>query len=127
MLEDRKTGPRIVYLSPEAYEIIERRMTAPGEYLFPSPRFPKKPVSGNLGLWYRSRREIGIEDVRLHDLRHSYASQRVIAVVPLPVLSKLLGYSQCPMTLRYALAADRDVEAAVERVGARISELLQCG
>ena len=69
-LADSKTGPRTVYLSPEARAIIERRMTAPGEYLFPSPLNPERPVSGNLTLWYRIRREIGNEDVRLHDLRH---------------------------------------------------------
>ncbi|WP_326973073.1 tyrosine-type recombinase/integrase [Candidatus Rhodobacter oscarellae] len=125
-LENSKTGPRIVYLSPEAREIIERRMTAPREYLFPSPRTPEKPVSENLTLWYKIRRDIGIEDVRLHDLRHSYASQCVMAGVPLPVVSKLLGHSHCAMTLRYAHAADRDVEAAAERVGARIAKLLQC-
>ena len=125
-LEDSKTGPRIVYLSPEAREIIERRMTATGEYLFPSPLTPERPVSEKLSLWYRIRRDIGIEDVRLHDLRHSYASQCVIAGVPLPVVSKLLGHSQCAMTLRYAHAADRDVKAAAERIGARIAGLLQC-
>ncbi len=126
-LENGKTGPRIVYLSPEARAIIKRRMTAPGEYLFPSPRVPEKPVSENLTLWYRVRREVRIEDVRLHDLRHSYASQCVMAGIPLQVVSKPLGHSQCAMTLRYAHAADRDVGAAAERIGARIAKLLQCG
>ena len=124
-LEDSKTGSRTVYLSTEARAIIERRMTiAPGEFLFPSPRNPEKPVFGELRLWYRIRREIGIEDVRLHDLRHSYASQSVMAGVPLPVVSKLLGHSQCAMTLRYTHAADKDIEAAAERIGTRIAELL---
>ena len=127
-LADSKTGPRTVYLSPEARAIIERRMTVTGEYLFPSPLNPERPVSKNLCLWYRIRREIGIEDVRLHDLRHSYASQSVMAGVPLPVVSKLLGHSQCAMTLRYTHAADKDVEAAAERIGARIAKLLRkCG
>lgn len=126
-LENSKTGPRTVYLSPEARAVIERRMTASGEYVFPSPRDPERPVSGNLGLWCRIRREVGIEDVRLHDLRHSYASQCVMAGVPLPVVSKLPGHSRCAMTLRYAHTADKDIEAAAERVGARIAELLECG
>ncbi|WP_424831255.1 tyrosine-type recombinase/integrase [Ruegeria sp.] len=127
-LVDSKTGPRTVYLSPEARAIIKRRMTtAPGAYLFPSPLNPEKPISGELKLWYAIRREIGIEDVRLHDLRHSYASQSVMAGVPLPVVSKLLGHSQCAMTLRYTHAADKDVEAAADRVGARIAELLRIG
>ena len=123
-LEDSKTGPRTVHLSAEAREIVERRMAAPGEFLFPSPRNPERSVSGELSLWYEIRRDIGIEDVRLHDLRHSYASQCVIEGVPLPVVSRLLGHSRTAMTLRYVHAADRDVEAAAERVGVRISELL---
>lgn len=69
-LEDGKTGPRTVHLSAEACEIVERRMAAPEEFLFPSPREPERPMSGHLSLWQEIRREIGIEDVRLHDLRH---------------------------------------------------------
>lgn len=123
----RRTGPGKVYLSPGALEIIERRMIAPGEYPFPSPRTPERPVSENLDLWYRIRREVGIEDVRLHDLRHYYASQYVMAEVPLPVVSQLPGHSQRAMTLHYSHIADRDVEAAAEGVGARMAALLQCG
>ena len=64
-LEDSKTGPRTVYLSPEAREVVERRMAAaPGEFLFPSPVIPDRPVYGNLTLWQEIRREIGIEDLR---------------------------------------------------------------
>ncbi|MDE0695904.1 MAG: site-specific integrase [Boseongicola sp.] len=126
-LEDGKTGPRTVHLSAEARKIVERRIEDPGEFLFPSPRNPERPLSGNLPLWHEIRREIGIEDVRLHDLRHSYASQCVIEGVPLPVVSKLLGHRNSAMTLRYVHAADRDVEAAAERVGARISELMSNG
>ena len=126
-LEDGKTGPRTVYLSAEAREIIERRMEDPGEFLFPSPANPGRPLHGNLPLWQVIRREIGIEDVRLHDLRHSYASQCVIEGIPLPVVSRLLGHRDPAMTLRYAHVSDPDVEAAAERVGARISELLSGG
>ena len=123
-LADAKTGPRTVHLGPEAREIVERRMDAPGEFLFPSPVHPERPLYGNLPLWHDIRREIDIEDVRLHDLRHSYASQCVIEGVPLPVVSRLLGHRDPAMTLRYAHVSDPDVEAAAERVGARISGLL---
>lgn len=126
-LDDGKTGPRTVHLSPEAREIIERRMAAPGEFLFLSPMNSARPVSGNLKLWYGIRRDIGIEDVRLDDLRHAYASRCVIEGVPLPVVSTQLGHRDSAMTLRYAHVADRDVEAAAERVGARVSGLLSRG
>ena len=123
-LADAKTGPRTVHLGPEAREIVERRMAAPGEFLFPSPVHPGRPLYGNLPLWHEIRREVGIEDVRLHDLRHSYASQCVIEGIPLPVVSRLLGHRDPAMTLRYAHVSDPDVQAAAERVGARISGLL---
>ena len=74
-------------------------------------------------LWYRIRREAGLEDVRLHDLRHTYASQAVMQGTPLPVVARLLGHRQATMTLRYAHVADREVEAAAERIGTAIAAL----
>ena len=76
-------------------------------------------------LWYRARKEAGIEDVRLHDLRHTFASHAVMSGVPLPIIAKLLGHSRCSMTLRYAHVHDKDVEAAAERTGMAIAQL--CG
>ena len=124
-LEDSKTGPRTVFLDRKAREIVERRLAATsGEFLFPSPRDPDRPISRNLALWYAVRREAGIEDVRLHDLRHNFASQAVMQGIPLPVVARLLGHSQVSMTLRYSHACDTEVEAAAERVGTTISERL---
>ena len=125
-LADAKTGPRRVYLSGQAQEIIGRQPRSGSDYVFPSPRDPARPVSKDLSLWCRARREAGLEDVRLHDLRHPHASQAVLQGVPLPVVSKLLGHRQLSMTLRYAHVADWEVEAAAERIGdaiARASEM----
>ena len=72
----------------------------------------------------RFRKEAGIEDVRLHDLRHTMASHAVMNGVPVPVVSRLLGHSNVQMTLRYAHLADRDIEATAERVGRAIGVLL---
>ena len=88
---------------------------------------PGRPVYGNLTLWQEIRRETAIEEVRLHDLRRSFASQCMIDGVPLPVVSRLLDHRDSSMTLRYTLVADREVEAAAERIGVEISELLSCG
>ena len=71
------------------------------------------------------RKQAGIEDVRLHDLRHSVASQAVLNGVPLPVVARILGHSQVSMTLRYAHVADNEVEATAQRVGSVIANL--CG
>ena len=78
-LRDSKTGPRTVLLNARAQEIVERRMAqGNGPWVFPSVRDPSRPQDTNVPLWYRVRREAGIEDVRLHDLRHTVASQAVL-------------------------------------------------
>ena len=70
------------------------------------------------------REEAGLEDVRLHDLRHTHASHAVMNGVPVPVVSRMLGHSNVRMTLRYAHLGDRDIEAAAERVGQEIAALM---
>ena len=68
--------------------------------------------------------DFAIEDVRLHDLRHNYASHAVMNGVPVPVVSRLLGHSSVRMTLRYVHLGERDVRAAAERIGEAISKLM---
>ncbi len=70
------------------------------------------------------RRQAGIEDVRLHDLRHTFASHAVLRGIPLPVVSRMLGHKRPTMTLRYAHVGDREIEAAAERIGAAIARAL---
>lgn len=62
--------------------------------------------------------------MHLHDLRHSVASHAVMNGVPVPVVSRLLGHSNVQMTLRYAHLADRDIEAAAERVGEAMASMM---
>ena len=70
------------------------------------------------------RAEADLCDVRLHDLRHSFASHAVLQGVPLPVVSRLLGHKRPGMTLRYAHVGERETEAAAERIGAAIAQAL---
>ena len=123
-LADAKTGPRTVWLSEAAQAVIARQPRTGSAFVFPSPRDPARPQSRNLGLWRRARREAGIEDVRLHDLRHTVASQAVAQGVPLPTVARMLGHSQPVMTLRYAHVGDREVEAGAERVGRAVAEAM---
>ena len=124
VLADGKTGPRTLPLNTQARRILERQPRDGSSFVFPSPRDPSRPRSRNLALWYRVRREAGIEDVRLHDLRHTHASHAVMNGVPVPVVSRLLGHSNVRMTLRYAHLGDRDIEAAAERVGQSIATIM---
>ena len=127
VLGDSKTGPRTVPLNIQARRILGRQPRSGSPFVFPSPRDPARPRGGNLSLWYRIRREAGIEDVRLHDLRHTHATHAVMNGVPVPVVSRLLGHSNTRMTLRYAHLGDREVEAAAERVGRAIAAIMGLG
>ena len=124
VLADSKTGPRTVTLNTPARRILERRPRGGSPFVFPSPRDPALPRSRNLAFWDRARREAGIEDVRLHDLRHTHASHAVMNGVPVPVVSRLLGHSDVRSTLRYAHLGDREIEAAAERVGQSIAAVM---
>ena len=123
-LADSKTGPRRVPLNAQARRILDRQPRGESPFVFPSPRDPSRPRGGALSLWRRVRREAGIEDVRLHDLRHTHASHAVMNGVPVPVVSRMLGHSNVRMTLRYAHLGDREIEEAAERVGQTIAELM---
>ena len=123
-LADSKTGPRNVPLNAGARRILERQPQCGSPFVFPSPRDPARPRGLNLPLWYRVRREAGIEDVRLHDLRHTVASHAVMNGVPVPVVSRLLGHSNVRMTLRYAHLGDREIEAAAESIGQSIADIM---
>ena len=124
VLADSKTGPRKVPLGTEARRIVERQPRTESPFVFPSPLDPARPRGRELSLWHRVRRDAGIEDCRLHDLRHTHASHAVMNGVPVPVVSRMLGHSNVRMTLRYAHLADREIETAAERIGHEIAVLM---
>ncbi len=127
-LTDSKTGPRTVLLNASARRILARRMEhGDGPWVFPSVSDPARHQFYGLRLWYVVRREAGIEDARLHDLRHTVASQAVLNGVPLTVTARLLGHSDVRMTMRYAHVGDREIEAAAERVGRTIASVMGLG
>ena len=80
--------------------------------------------STELSLWRKIRKKAHIEDVRLHDLRHDFASYAVMNGVPVPVVSHLLGNTNTGMTLRYAYIGDWDTQLAAERVGTALAAAL---
>ena len=126
-LPDSKAGPRQVLLNSEAMAVIARQARVASVHVFPSPVDMNRARNG-AGLhafWCKVRDRAGLQDVRLHDLRHRVASQAVLAGVPLSVVSKLLGHSQASMPLRYAHVHDAETQAAPERVGNVIAGI--CG
>ena len=125
-LADSKTGPRTVLLNAPARDILERRLRQENSpWVFPSVNDPSRRRCHGLPLWYRIRCEAGIADVRLHDLRHTVASQAAMNGVPLPIVARMLGHGSVRMTMRYAHVGDREIKAAAERVGQAIDTILR--
>jgi integrase len=71
--------------------------------------------------WAAVRKAAGLDGVRLHDLRHSFASVGAGGGLSLPIIGKLLGHSQSMTTQRYAHLANDPVRQAVETIGATIA------
>jgi integrase len=88
-------------------------------------RIPPRPAARGLTrIWYRIRKRAGLSDVRIHDLRHSFASVAAGAGMGLPVIGRLLGHTQAATTQRYAHLADDPLRQASEEIGSRIAEAM---
>jgi integrase len=75
----------------------------PNPYVFPSQRRPGQPVEGVRGVWARAKKAAGLPaDLRVHDLRHSFASALANAGTPLNEIGTVLGHTQLSTTIRYA-------------------------
>lgn len=125
LLCDSKTGPRTVPLSARARLVLDRQPRGRSEFVFPSPRNAERPRARGVPLWSTLRRDAGIEDVRIHDLRHTVASHAVMNGVPVPVVARLLGHSDVRMTLRYAHLSDGDIADAAERIGSAMARVME--
>ena len=75
--------------------------------------------------WRRTRKAALLNDVRIHDLRHSFASVAVSGGGTLPLIGGLLGHSQPATTNRYAHLYDDAKKALAEQVGNRINEMMR--
>jgi integrase len=74
--------------------------------------------------WDHIRHAAGLEDVRLHDLRHTHASFGVASGLGLPVIGRLLGHASPLTTARYAHLADDPVRRASAIIGAKLAQLV---
>ena len=119
-LRDGKTGPRVVPLSPSAVRVLEGLPRAAGNPWVVAGRRPGTHLSHISHYWYRVRKRAGLDDVRLHDLRHSFASRALALGESLSMIGKLLGHSRIQTTARYAHLARDSVKESAARVAASI-------
>ena len=121
-LTDSKTGPRTVSLSPEAAQILAQLPRLPGNpWVIPGAK-PGARLSSLFEPWCRVRARAGLDDVRIHDLRHSYASRALALGESLPVIARLLGHAQVQTTARYTHLTRDAVKDAAIRVARDIAE-----
>lgn len=111
-LPDSKTGPRTVRLCQTARDILDR-LPRSSRFVFPmkSRRTSRDWLDG---FWFRARKEAEIADVRLHDLRHSYASMALLSGESIRAVGRLLGHERPSTTLKYAHLSDASVREAVD-------------
>ena len=124
-LRDAKTGARMVPLTPAALRALAEMRPVPGSpWVFAGSR-PDRHLSQLRTYWSQARIRAGVEDVRVHDLRHSFASRALALGESLTMIGRLLGHADVGTTFRYAHLT-RDAErAAVARVGRSIKADMQ--
>lgn len=119
-LPDSKTGAKTLYLNAPALEVLANTPRLEGN---PHVICGEKQGAHLVNLqkaWTRLRKLAGLEDVRIHDLRHSFASVAVAGGMSLPLIGALLGHSQPATTARYAHLASDPLRAASESIASRI-------
>ncbi len=111
-LPDSKTGPRTIWLCEAARDVLDR-LPRSGRSVFPVKGY-RAPWMWLDRFWKDIRSEAGLEDVRLHDLRHSYASMALLSGESVRAVGRLLGHEKPTTTLKYAHLSDASVRDAVE-------------
>ena len=124
-LQDSKTGEKTIPLGAPALELLAKAPRIEGNPYVCFGDCTGKPLVGLPKIWYRIRKTAGLEDVRIHDLRHSFASIGAGSGLGLPILGALLGHSQPQTTSRYAHLAADPLHEAAERISGAVAASLK--
>ena len=115
-LRDAKTGARQVALSPAAVRVLSGIPRVADTPWVIAGRKPGTRLANLNASWLVVRARAGLDDVRLHDLRHSFASRALALGESLTMIGKLLGHRKVQTTARYAHLAQDSVKASAARV-----------
>ena len=121
-LRESKTGPRAVPLSPAAVKVLADLLRVPGNPWVITGKNPGDHLKNLDGVWLRLRKRAGLDDVRIHDCRHSYASRALAIGEAIPLISEVLGHRKFSTTARYAHLARDGERASAARVGDSIGD-----
>ena len=120
-LRDAKTGPRTVPLAPAAVDVLAGQSCLDSVWVFPGQK-PGTHYKDLWPAWALLRKRARLDDVRLHDLRHSFASCALALGESLPMIAKLLGHRRIESTARYAHLSRGDVREAAARVADELAK-----
>ena len=122
---DGKTGKRVVPLSQAAIDILQ---AAPRQAGNPFVCPGVKPMSHLVGIdkaWQRIRKRAGLDDARIHDLRHTFGAVGAGANFSLHLVGGLLGHAKESTTRIYAHLGDHPLKAATDEIGQRINAAMK--
>jgi integrase len=123
-LPDSKTGAKTLHLPPPALTVLAALPRLDGN---PHVIAGQKAGAAMVNLekpWRAIRDAAGLDDVRLHDLRHAFASVAASSGMGLPIIGKMLGHTQAATTARYAHLASDPVKAAAATVAGKIADAM---
>lgn len=124
-LSDSKTGQKAIPLNQRAIEILRGvPKISDSDYVFPAMS-GERHYQGTPKVWRRIRSAANIENVRLHDLRHNFASLAVSNGASLPLIGAILGHADPSTTNRYAHIHDDPLRSLCENVGETIQSALK--
>lgn len=124
-LPDSKTGAKVIFLNAAALEVIQSLPRLSNNlHVIPGTRVGA-PFVGLDKIWVRVRASARLDDVRLHDLRHSFASIGAGDGLSLQIIGALLGHKHAATTARYAHLAADPLRAANDAIGAKINAAMR--
>ena len=123
-LPDSKSGNKTVHLGPPALKVLAGIERIEGNPWVIPGKLPGAHLQDIQHPWRRIRTRAGLDDVRIHDLRHTFASVAVSGGQGLPMIGKLLGHTQVQTTARYAHLAAEPVKQAADDISTTIGAAL---
>jgi integrase len=123
LLPDSKTGAKTIWLNNQALEVLERIARHDGTSLVFPNRAGTRPLNFD-NWWLPFRRSCALPDVRVHDLRHSFASTAIMDNVPLATIGRLLGHVLSETTAKYAHLSDDVIGDAADRIAGSLAQAI---
>ena len=120
VLTDSKTGPKTIWLGTAARAVLDAMPRKGGPWIFRDEHCSRRMIE-LYEAWHVVRAEAGLEGLRIHDLRHGFASVGISMKMDLPTIAGLLGHADIATTNGYAHLRSGHLSEAVARVAARIA------